>query len=354
MVGSLRSKKEIFLSTQIEIKLLEPEDEDAFLNFIEENLENWKKFKLYWNWKNKTRDASNREMAVIAKADDNIVGCVGIAPADVMLNGDRIKTSWQQNSLVSPSMRGKGLGKRLVNEGSKGWALVMAKGTSKAMYGLRKSLGFLDVPNSDYLLRVCKPRTEGRTVKERLVEYILWLWKNLIPLPGEDITTNIKPIDTFDQTFDILADDLSKENVVRLHKSQDYLNWRYFQCPEKQYKVFMAGGEKARGAIILNIAGLESDEGWIVDLICSPGEKKLAYALIIQAIKYFEEQGVSRIWSFATLPMARRWLYRLGFLPTGRTPRFTYRIQEGNFDPTELRQTSWDFWHGDGDVELYL
>jgi predicted N-acetyltransferase YhbS len=251
MVESSRVQKDIPSSTQIEIKLLGSEDEKNLLNFFRHNLVTWEKFKLYWRWRNKNKNASGGEMAVIAKADGDIVGCVGIMSADVTLNGDRIKTSWQQDSLVSPAMRGKGLGKQLVNEGGKGWDMAMAKGTSKAMYGLRKSLGFLDVPNSDYLLRICKPRAMVRTLKERLVEYILWLWKNLIHIPGEDPAIDIKPIDAFDQSFDILADELSKENVVRLHKGQGYLNWRYFQCPGKFYKVFRAGVEKACGVLQL-------------------------------------------------------------------------------------------------------
>ena len=348
-----RVQKDISSSTQIEIKLLEPEDEKNLLNFFRHNLDTWEKFKLYWHWKNKNKNASSKETAVIAKVEGDIVGCIGIVSADVTLNGNRIKTSWQQDSLVSHSMRGRGLGKQLVNKGGQGWDMAMAKGTSKAMYGLRKSLGFLDVPNSDYLLRVCRPRAMAKTLKERLFEYILWLWKNLIPMPGENPTIDIKPIDAFDQSFDILANELSKKNVLRLHKGQGYLNWRYFQCPGKFYKVFRAGGEKARSAIVLNIAGPKSDEGWIVDLVCSPADKKHAYSLLQTAVKYFEQHEVSRIWVFATLPAARKWLFRLGFMPTGRTPRFTYMIQEENFDPIEFHQASWDFWHGDGDVELY-
>jgi hypothetical protein len=49
----------------------------------------------------------------------------------------------------------------------------------------------------------------------------------------------------------------------------------------------------------------------------------------------------------------RRWFMRYGFVPTKFTPRFTYRA--ANKEITEKVGTvEWDFWHGDGDLELYM
>jgi len=341
-------------TAQVEIKLMSPDDEGALLGFMEKNLENWGKFRKLWQWRQENKEVSGGETAVIVEENGTIVGSVGIVHAEVVIKGKTVKASWQQDSLISPGMRGKGLGKKLVNEGAKGWDLVMAKGTSQEMYGLRKSVGFSDVPNSDYLVRIYKPRFVVRKPKESAAECVLAVWKSILPMPGTDSTVEVKEINAFDQTFDFLADELSKENVLRLHKNQKYLNWRYFECPGKHYKVFRAGGEKTRGALVLNITGQDFDEGWIVDLICYSKDKKCAYALLKAAMNYFKEQRVSRIWAFATLPAARRCLYRFGFLPTGRTPRFTYHVYGENLDPGILATTSWDFWHGDGDVELYI
>ena len=351
-----QSKSQILTASheQIEIALLEKKDERGLLDFFASNLKTWGEFRQFWEWRQKGLPHSGGETAVIAKADEEMLGCVGIVPANITLNGERVTASWQQDSLVSPSMRGKGLGKRLVKEGAKGWDLVMSKGTNKPMYGLRKSLGFVDVPNPNYLVRVCKPRTTIRDLKKTHIEYVLCLWKTALPMPGADTAIQVKDVNEFDPTLDTLAHSLSKQNVFRLNKGQGYLNWRYFQCPGKRYKVFRAGGEQACGAIVLNITGAELDEGWIVDMICSHNDKNCAYALLLKAIRYFEEQCVSRIWAFSTLPAARKWLFRFGFVPTNQTPRFTYRVHGEGVDPGTLANATWDFWHGDGDIELYM
>jgi GNAT superfamily N-acetyltransferase len=324
------------------------------LSFMQENLDNCEQFRSFWQWRHENKEVSGGETAVIAKEKGKVVGCVGIVPAMITMKGLRIKASWQQDSLVSPAMRGKGLGKRLVKEGAEGWDLVMAKGTNKPMYGLRKSLSFIDVPKSNYLIRVCNVRDEAKSVKEHLVEYVLRLWKSFLSIPKKDDEIEVKPINSFDKSYNNLADELVKENVLRQHKGQDYLNWRYFGCPEKIYIVFRAGEAKARGAVICKISGANSDEGWIVDLICPSFDYQCAYALLNAAVNYFEDQGVSRCWVFATLPAARKWLYRFGYLPTKRTPRFTYRVQQKYLNEKFIDSTKWDFWHGDGDLELYM
>jgi hypothetical protein len=275
-------------------------------------------------------------------------------PAIVTLSGSKFSATWQQDSLVSSEARGKGVGKRLVEKGMDGWEITMAKGTSDAMYGLRKSLGFVDVPNSDYLVKVCKKRAEYGKLRDRLAECLLLFWKVVLPLPKADPSIEIKSVDSFDKSFDQLSEKLSQEHVFRLHKGQAYLNWRYFQCPGKKYQVFRAGGDEARGAIVTGIMGKASEEGWVVDLLCSRRDEGCALALLLKALKNLERQSVSRIYAFATLSIARKWFRRLGFLPTGRTPRFAYKICGRGIDVNSLAQIPWDFWHGDGDVELYM
>jgi GNAT superfamily N-acetyltransferase len=326
---------------QVEIKELRCVEERALLDFFASNLNTWERFHTLWEWR---KIGVPKWSAAIAEVNSTIVGCVGVVPASVTVKGCRVKASWQQDSLVAPSMRRRGLGKRLVGEGARGWDLVLAKGTSEPMYALRKSLGFRDVPNSNYLIRECKRGAASKTYS---------LWRSLIPLPQNASHVPVEPVEAFDQSFDSLAKQLSKEDIVRLHKGQGYLNWRYFECPGGGYRVFRAGEQQARGAIVLSIPGSRRDEGWIVDLICRKDDKNCAYGLLRTAMNYFDMQSVSRVFAFATLPAAREWLYRVGFIPTRHSPRFTYRLTEQSTFRTLIAEHSWDFWHGDGDVELY-
>jgi hypothetical protein len=342
------------LKPGITASLLQRDEEGLLLSFMEAHLDNWEKYHKYWDWRQGNKSDSDGESAIIAKEGGQIIGSIGIVPARLNFIKHDVKASWQQDSLVAPEGRGKGIGKKLVNKGGEGWDVVMAKGTSETMYALRKKLDFVDVPNSDYLLLVLKPRVAIRNLKQSILEAGLFLYDFILPIPGVDKSIEVKEAESFDDSFDQLAELASTTKGLRLIKDHGYLNWRYCKCPDKRYRILRAGGRQARGAIVLNITGANSDEGWIVDLICNPSDKECAFALIREGVRYFKKNQVFRIWSFATLPSSRRRLFRFGFVPTGRTPRFTFRVQGGKVNKDELLSSEWDFWHGDGDVELYM
>jgi len=65
----------------------------------------------------------------------------GVVPASVTLKGSMLRASWQEDSLVLKTMRGKGVGEKLVIDGAKGWDIVLAKGTSKAIFKAVKFCG---------------------------------------------------------------------------------------------------------------------------------------------------------------------------------------------------------------------
>ena len=340
----------------VEVRPMELEDERALLDFYARHQPTWNLLRHYWGWRRDGLPHSGGEEASIALENGDVVGAVGIVPADLTFGGLRIKASWQQDSLVSSQMRGRGVGKKLVRAGWEGWDLSISKGTSKGMYGLRKALGYLDAPNSDYLVRVHRTRAGQSGLSKRLKERLLWAWKTLLPQPNVDRGIPIREVKEFDETFDSLAESLDQEDVLRLHKSQGYLNWRYGQCPGREYTLYRAGGDQARGAVVVATAGERRDEGWIVDLVGCATDEPAAIALLSRAIQRLEEEGVARTYVFATYPPIRAWLKRFGFLPTGLSPKFTYRIirKEGLPDMPDLASACWDFWHGDGDVELYM
>jgi hypothetical protein len=214
------------------------------------------------------------------------------------------------------------------------------------MYALRKSVGFRDVPNSTYLIREHRPRTVDKTPFP--------LGSSKQPSSQNFLRIPVDSVEAFDKSFNSLAKQMSKEDIVRLYKGQAYLNWRYFECPRGCYQVFRAGEQEARGAIVLSIPGSRHNEGWIVDLICRKDDRVCAINLLRTAMNYFDIQGVLRVFAFATFQAAREWLYHVGFISTTQSPRFTYHLSEQCALCTQIDRYPWDFWHGDGDVELYL
>jgi L-amino acid N-acyltransferase YncA len=337
-------RKEILIST------VNSTDIDQILKFYEENLDTWKRFIKFWDWRQNQNPSRREQKAVAAQEAGEVVGCMSVNPVLLAANNQRIHASWQQDSLILKSMRGRGLGRKLIHEANKGFELTLAKGTSESMYALRKSDGYRDAPHPNYLVRVERPRPLKGRSWEGVAEYVIAQWRLFLPRPWIDKDIKISEIDSFDSSFNEFAASLAEEKVLRIFKDQQYLTWRYIQCPGKHYKIFRAGGKDARGAIVIGITG--DNEGWIVDLVSTSNDKNCVDALLARALRYFRDQKTARIWTFATLPLMRQRLLRFGFLPTGRTPRFTYYWVGA--PPLNENIILWDFWHGDGDLDLYM
>ncbi|MFZ5568868.1 MAG: hypothetical protein ACOZF0_00580 [Thermodesulfobacteriota bacterium] len=337
------------------IHFLTSGEEPDLLRFYQANLDRYDLFQTLWSWRNGNAGASGGETAVIAGRENRLVGAVGIVPVDMRINGEPIRASWQQDSLIAASERGKGVGKKLVSAAAEPYDLVMAKGTSRAMYGLRKSMGYSDVPYSDYLLAVNSPETRLKHPAKSLLFRMLWLWKQLLPLPRENADLPVREISAFEEAaYDHLAEKMSRGGTFGPYKSAAYLNWRYMACPVKQYTVFQAGNDDPRGAVVLGFSAEAPMDGWVVDLICPSDDKQCACRLLTAAMRFFKQRRFNKIWTFATLPAARRWLLRFGFVPTRISPRFTCKFKDESRTPASSPDIPWNIWHGDGDLELYL
>jgi GNAT superfamily N-acetyltransferase len=338
----------------LRIQTLAQENISDWLVFMRSNLSTWPQFNSLWKWRQDGVPQSGGENATVFFVGDKITGGVGVVPSIFTYQGRRIHVSWQQDSLVLKAMRGKGVGKKLVSAAAKPYELILAKGTSNAMYGLRKALGYLDVPLSDYMLNILHPTFKIRAPTRSVLEIALYLWQIALPVPFKRAKTNIKAISAFDTIYDDLSARMSREALICPLKSSAYLNWRYFQCPVKSYTVLQASNSQSCAAIVLGTSISKQTDGWIVDLLCMPQDKAIAFQLISEARRFFKRQRIKRIWTFATSPTARRWLMRYGFMPTGQSPRFTF-LQRGEEVSREiLSSRCWNVWHGDGDIDLYL
>lgn len=337
---------------RLKLETISKDNEEELLDFYRRELKAWKRFEDLWFWRNHEPKVSGGEQALVARYGGTIVGAIGIVPQRLVVEGETIRAAWQQDSLVSRKMRGQGVGKRLVETGTKGFELVLAKGTSAAMHELRKAVGFKDVAHSDLMVRVLRPRAfETVETKTWIMEGVLAAWAKAMQTVGQGrkAEESVREIKRFDAAFDSLADKLANENILRPSKGQQWLGWRYAATPARRYRIF----RNTAGAIVLNDT-VGNGEGWIVDLMVDGKIPNGDGLLIRRALVHFQTLGIERVYVFATFSKRRRQLMRYGFLPTGRSPRFTYwRTAEAEF-PEGILGGGWDFWHGDGDVELYM
>lgn len=309
------------------------------------------KAKSYFTW----RDALGMNDPVVALLGGRIVGTVNITRCCLAGGGRTFEGGFQQDSIVDSNLRGQGIGGRLIDLAADGYKIVLAKGTSPAMYGLRKKRGFADVPRATYLAKALRPwQTKGRLTR-RVAQPLLYLHgairASFVDFPNH---IQIRRTNTFGATYDRLADELKTLPVLGIMKDCRYLIWRYLQCPERRYLILEAvdGHGSPEGAVILRPPETVGGSAWLVDLVAHPKRPAVITALIRSAVHEARTGGAATLFAFATARVFRKAMKQLGFVDIRESPRFTYRA-EGDWSAWESSTVEWNFWHGDGDTELY-
>jgi GNAT superfamily N-acetyltransferase len=324
-----------------------PSDEEAAREFYRRMFPASARVVELLEWRSRTPQASGGNSTFVARLEGQLVGAMNLVPFELRA-GDRVfKAAWQQDSVVSEVMRGQGIGRELINRSAAAYDVVLAKGTSEAMYKLRKSCGFRDVVNSNYLVRVLSPVRFGTSSKHRAYALALGAL-SLLARRRQQTTLNTQPLDRFGIEFDELADASRGPREIRPIKPSAFLNWRYRECPGRNYKIIGSiGSEGLTGAVVVT----QGHMSWIVDLLSDNSDATLI-ALIRASVKSCRANGAASIHTFATSEVARRCLRREGFVEVPRTPQFTYRAVPA-VDQALQQNLDWLFWHGDGDFELY-
>jgi GNAT superfamily N-acetyltransferase len=307
----------------------------------------------YFRWRQKGLPASGGNRPLVVEVNGKIAGAVNVMPVKLVCKGQNINAAWQGNTLVSPEMRGRGVGKRLLNEGATGYPLTLGKGTTLAMYQLKLKEGFQDVPHSNYLIKVLTPWRIKRPLPKKLIFFIYTLLGRLKYSATKVSDLEIQVIKKFDERYDQLAEQLSRCPDLKLYKNSHYLNWRYVDCPDKNYLILQAVREdNLLGAMVISPNKTSGETAWILDIIGDVNKPGEIGRLLDEAIQYVRSLQAADIRIFATSGKVRKILIGKGFININYTPRFTYRFVDKALE-AELAGVEWNFWQGDGDYELY-
>lgn len=339
------------------IEPVSPAEEPALLALYERLLRAGPRIVALYRWRRAAEAASGGFIPYAAREGEAMVGAVSAWPVELARGGMRIPAAWQCDSIVDPALRGRGIAKRLVNALGARWELTLAKGTNPTMYALRKSVGFLDAPNREYLVRPLVALVSHGSWPRRLAAPLLYLSALVrgarAPRGTAGGALSIAPIERFSEEYDALADRMAGADEVTLVKRAAYLNWRYTTCPVRHYTLLEArAGGALRGAAVVRLPDERGGDGWIVDLIVDTRDDAAGMALLHAALAALRRGGAAWARTFATSQRARRWLAARGFIDSGQTPQFTYRVR-GGAAGDDLTAAGWNIWHGDGDAELY-
>jgi GNAT superfamily N-acetyltransferase len=307
----------------------------------------------YCLWRQNGAPASGGIETYAVFDGERIVGATNCVPVSLGCRGHRIQAAWQQDTVVDPAMRGKGVGRALVEASSEAYEMVISKGTLPAMYALKRGLGFQDAKNVEYLIRVLDPSPPAASLRRRILFPLLHTTARMRDRHADPDGLHVQPVTRFDAAFDAFAARKVEQNELSPLKSSAYLNWRYLNCPTRTYQCFRVDeGDQLRGAVVLRVNDDPGGDAWLVDIIVQPGDIASSRVLLHHVIAELSRTGAACVRTFATSTGVRRALFQCGFFSTQDSPRFTFRLRQSSSRFAELASHSWHFCHGDGDTEL--
>ncbi len=324
-----------------------------------------------WVWKFE-RSPLGPARIYLAESQGRIVGLRIYPFREVKILNDVWRSVLTVDGMVHPDFRRLGIWSGLMREGirrlrAEGIHLALSfPGIHRHTYAAFLKLGFLDVGPIPLL---AKPLRLGgllsRVVRSRRLQSSADRVSRFLPgtrqrrPPPQAGDLAIERIDGFDDQFDRLWEEESRQRTFSLVRDQKYLNYRYRDRPGEKYALFAAYRKKELTGYVVVRRALQMFDlsiGLIMEL-STKGDTADAGSLVSEAIRYLYEDQVDAV---GCLMVKHSPYYgvlrRAGFLPV--PSRFNSRDYHPvvEADPSKFskvvmaERSNWHFTWGDFDV----
>ncbi|WP_423818742.1 GNAT family N-acetyltransferase [Salinimicrobium sp. TIG7-5_MAKvit] len=173
----------------------------------------------YWNWRFKNNPFSQDILIHLMWDKNKLVGQYAVSPVEMLVEGEKMKAALVMTLMTHPDYMGKGifpmLGKSLHSDLQNKYNYKMLyafpNNNSHSHYGFVKNLYWKDIA---ILPMLSLKLTNLRFKNSGNLSYSI--------------------IDSFSGLAEILN---TSEKLVKLNKTETYLNWRYLRNPSEDYKI---------------------------------------------------------------------------------------------------------------------
>lgn len=199
----------------------------------------------FWNWHfagNPLTD-ENKMPIWVAKSGDEIAGQLAAIPVEINVGGEQRRAMWILDFIVAPEFRRQGLGKRLVKAAESFCPLMLGVNTyEQHSPGLLKKLGWKVVKNIPRYYKMLFPGEAMREISGIKIvrEVVNAGFAPFRPRLDENFLSgskNLKIIDSFDDSFDILWREASRQWSCAVTRDAKMLEWQYLRQPQKKFDI---------------------------------------------------------------------------------------------------------------------
>jgi GNAT superfamily N-acetyltransferase len=309
------------------IRPIRAEDTEAFLSFLSAWVTNVSLRDRYrWIYQDNPHGKALTWLAVTSQ-DNKIVGCASVFPRKMWLNGHVETGSAGGDTYVDPMWRRKGIAEALHRASATG----MQENGVMLQYGfpLRENLRakckagaclpgdfvsatcFLSI--GPFLKKVRLDRFVPGKLLEVLDSVFLKVTKSGISSSAET-EYEVREVDTFDERFEALSEELSSSFKICCVRDSSYLRWRFLNNPFRKYVLLSV--TRKRDGRLYGFAAVEVSGhiGLMSEFFVRP-ESDAVKALLLGAIRFAVSRSLRSLWFELINPTGHfaRDLARCGF-----------------------------------------
>lgn len=232
----------------------------------------------------------------IAKLGERIVGIIGTNSVRISTPKGIIKAVWAGDLLIDPSVRGKGLGKRLVDAWKESGDTAVGKGFNEIAYSLYRNRGFEGVTGftSIYIvlskMRLAAKFLLGGERKKlsMLARSIAKPASSLARSAGFSISTK----ETLPPETLTLWRTIAGRYRFAFERDERYLKWRFLEHPRHRHSFLELKRDGVlSGLAIVRIGEGKNPLGVVLDLFVDPTEKELVLELMRGTLAFLASKG---------------------------------------------------------------
>lgn len=322
------------------------------------------KSKKHWDWQFESNPANPPDgpNILVLEQDNRIVGLFSGLPVSIKVKDKVLTALWTVDFMTLPKHRGRGV--RLLKQMMKEPYILLGNPNDNS-YPLGKRLGWFDICQPPTLINIINMANILKTKPRNRIVIglggIVWKLASMMLSMSKGISQggdiSVKRISIFDEEIDRFWKKVSRDYGVIVVRDRKYLNWRFVDCPDEKYAIYIARRNgKISGYIILrneDKGGLKY--GYIVDILTMSDDKELLQYLIQKAVELFKIKGVDLITCLIS-PCNRVHLgilKRNGFFFKEYITKFMGYTNSLQLPEKDLKNPcNWFISRGDSDIDL--
>jgi predicted N-acetyltransferase YhbS len=287
--------------------------------------------------------SDNRVPVWIALDGARVVGQIAVQPTEIKVVDELRPAGWIVDVMVLPSFRGSGVGQQLYAALAEQVAILITLTMAPATRRIAEHLNAITLPavyqfsrwrrlNGQLVRRYLATRTAHRPRWHGLAELggrvgFADLFSALVNpiLSARDSRaqgakrgqTVFVEVERFGADIDHLWQRMQSDYTFAVPRNADFLNWRFFDCPQMSYRCFVARQDgRTVGYVVLRRAeSVELPHGIVVDVVVEQAADALLSEMFNFSINWFGDT-VGSIEFGTSIPEVASFVRGLGFMRT--------------------------------------